>query len=274
MKPVKHHSWFEVEQGEIEKIPFCRGAVTHFSQRCPTRELSPNQDAACLIQLTDMHGVLAVADGVGGASAGNKAARMAIEQLLKHVATASPGVSARSQILNAIEDANQSLLQWGTGSASTLAVVEYLDNEIRTYHVGDATVILTSNHGRIKYCTVAHAPVALAVELGMLNEQEALRHDDRNLISNFVGSHEMKIEIGPELQMAARDSLIIASDGLFDNLTTAEVVEKVCSGPLLEKTDQLVQLAAARMRGSLPDQSQSLPSKPDDLTVLCFRQFG
>lgn len=64
MKPVKHHSWFEVEQGEIEKIPFCRGAVTHFSQRCPTRVLSPNQDAACLIQLTDMHGVLAVADGV------------------------------------------------------------------------------------------------------------------------------------------------------------------------------------------------------------------
>ncbi len=107
----------------------------------------------------------------------------------------------------------------------------------------------------------------------MLNEQEALRHDDRNLISNFVGSQEMKIEIGPELPMAARDSLIIASDGLFDNLTTAEVVEKVCSGPLLEKTDQLVQLAAARMQGSLPDQTPSLPSKPDDLTVLCFRQF-
>ncbi len=275
MKTGEHRTWFEVETGTVESVELCGGRAAYFSQRCPTRENTPNEDAGCVAQLSDQLGLLAIADGVGGANSGSKAAKVAIEWLVERAGAvdSKSGEGFRGHILDAIELANQDILGWGIGAGSTLAIVEYNRPTIRSFHVGDAKALLVSNRGRIKFATVGHAPIAMAVEIGLLEEEEALLHDDRNLISNCLGSMEMKIEIGPPIKMAARDCLVVASDGLFDNLTTEEIAAIIRTGELVEKTQRLVQLAIERMTGEgRESESGASPSKPDDLSIICFRQ--
>jgi PPM family protein phosphatase len=70
------------------------------------------------------------------------------------------------------------------------------------------------------------------------------------------------------LQLAARDTVLLASDGLFDNLFIDEIVDAIRSGPLVAAADRLVERVQERMKGS--DKSDQ-PCKPDDLTVVLFR---
>ena len=70
-----------------------------------------------------------------------------------------------------------------------------------------------------------------------------------------------------ELRLAARDTLVIASDGLFDNVLQDEIVEIIRKGPLGEAVAELLTLARRRMEGEDADK----PSKPDDFSAILFR---
>jgi serine/threonine protein phosphatase PrpC len=70
------------------------------------------------------------------------------------------------------------------------------------------------------------------------------------------------------LQLAARDTVLLASDGLFDNLYIDEIVATIRSGPLTAAADRLVQRAQSRMSGA---DAADQPCKPDDLTIVLFR---
>jgi protein phosphatase len=67
--------------------------------------------------------------------------------------------------------------------------------------------------------------------------------------------------------MAAKDTLIMGSDGLFDNLTTDEIIDIIRAGHLDRQAELLVRRTGERML-----TPEVLPSKPDDLTVIGFRQ--
>jgi serine/threonine protein phosphatase PrpC len=267
--------WCEIETGLVETANFCGGQLAFFSQRCPTRTSDPNEDSACFVQVASNAGVIAVADGVGGAAAGNRASHC----IVGHLATACSSAlltekhdsrGLRAEILDAIEAGNQEILKWGIGAGTTLSAVEFIDGWIRAYHVGDSGAMLISNRGKIKFATVGHAPIAQALEIGLIDEQEALTHEDRNLITNCLGSDTMKIEIGPTIQMAARDTLLIASDGLLDNLTAEEIALPVRKGDIAIQTQRLAEMALERMATK---GHETNPSKPDDLTLICFRNF-
>jgi serine/threonine protein phosphatase PrpC len=77
----------------------------------------------------------------------------------------------------------------------------------------------------------------------------------------------MRIEIGPPIEMAPRDTLLIASDGLFDNLLPDEIIEAVRTGPLEDAIGGLIETAQQRMAA----QQGNAPCKPDDLTVIAYR---
>jgi serine/threonine protein phosphatase PrpC len=124
--------------------------------------------------------------------------------------------------------------------------------------------------GRIKFQTIAHSPTGFAVEAGFLDELEAMLHEERHVVSNFLGNNDMRIEVGPPSQLAARDTLILASDGLTDNLHVVEIVETIRKGTLETAVEKLVAMVRKRMLEGDP----GLPSKPDDLTVLLLRRMA
>jgi len=256
----------EVAFGVVE-YPFCGGEVAVYSRRCPGKE-TDNEDGALWIELCENQGILAVADGMGGHSGGDRAAETVLDAIANNCdGMKNPDPSMRSRIVDAFESANRQIIDWGIGAGSTIVAAEVLNNVVRIIHVGDSTGLLCSNRGRIKYQTVAHSPVAQAVELGILDEQSALLHEGRNIIDNHVGDAAMRIEVGPTIEMAKRDTLMLASDGLFDNLTPTEIVEFMRTGQLFDQLTTMTDEVQLRMNG----QSASV-GKPDDCTVIAFRR--
>jgi serine/threonine protein phosphatase PrpC len=172
----------------------------------------------------------------------------------------------RDAILDGFERANREVTQLGVGAATTLAVAEVDDDHVRSYHAGDSEVVAVGQRGRLKLQTVSHSPVAYGVEAGLIHQDDAIDHVDRNIVSNMVGSPEMRIEIGSPLCLRPRDRLLVATDGVFDNLSFDELVEHIRKGPIDECCSKLTATCHARMTAPKPGE----PSKPDDVSMILF----
>ena len=146
--------------------------------------------------------------------------------------------------------------------------MEISGHTARPYHVGDSVILVIGQRGKLKLQTVAHSPVGFAVEAGLLDEEEALHHHERHLILNAIGSAEMRIELGAPISLARRDTVLLASDGLTDNLSLDEIVELARKGPLDRAVVRLAALAHERMTAARSGH----PSKPDDLSILLYRR--
>jgi len=252
-------------EDELHRI--AAGIAVVRTARCPGKGTA-NEDAAALLWCDALRGVLAVADGFGGQPAGDQASQLALAALANAVeGTLSAGGILRGGILNGFEKANQAVSALGVGAATTLAVAEIEDGCVRPYHVGDSTILVVGQRGKIKLQTVSHSPVGYAVEAGWLEESEALHHEQRHLVSNMVGSADMRIEIGPVFRLRPRDTVLLASDGLFDNLHVDEIVQHIRKGPLSKAAKVLVDECDARMQAP----HEGFPCKPDDLTFILFR---
>jgi serine/threonine protein phosphatase PrpC len=242
------------------------GTAAVFSAVSPAKS-TPNEDAAALIPVDEKRCVLAVADGVGGQPSGDHAARVALQRLRSAVTGLEPGAPLREAILAGIERANESVKELKVGAATTLAVAEIEGRQVRTYHIGDSGLLVVGQRGLVKLRTVDHSPVGYAVEAGVVDEEEAIHHRDRHLLSNALGTEGMRVDVGSGVELATHDTLVVASDGLFDNLRTEEIAQLVRKGPLDRAVAALVAECARRME----KRESGAPSKPDDLTVIAFR---
>lgn len=257
----------ETDLGDVEGYDFAAGHVAVFTARAPFKG-TVNEDALALIPAGDGAGVLIIADGLGGLPGGEVAARLAVITLAEALSgVAASKSSLREAILDGIERANAEILALGTGSATTLAVVEIQNRIMRSYHVGDSIVILAGQRGKLKFQSVSHSPVGYAVEAGLLDEANAVHHAERNIVSNVLGSPDMRIDIGSAIALAPHDTLLLASDGLPDNLYMDEIVARVKAGPLRHAGDILVRDCRERMENPLPGR----PNHPDDLSVILYR---
>lgn len=261
--------FLDCDLAESQPLVVAGGTAVVYTARCPGKTTA-NEDAAAVLPCGTGAAVLAVADGMGGASQGEVASRRAIESLQAEVhAARGSGDLLRSAIISGIEKANQAVQQLGVGAGTTLAVVEIAEGTIRPYHVGDSMILVVGGRGKIKLQTVPHSPVGYGVEAGLLDRSEAMNHEDRHVVSNFVGTPAMRIDVGSSLKLARRDTLLLASDGLFDNLHDDEIAGRIRKGKLPRAAAQLAGDCAARMSAT-----DAGPSKPDDMTFVAFRPGG
>jgi serine/threonine protein phosphatase PrpC len=252
----------------VESAEVVPGTTVVFATRCPGGE-GPNQDAAALIPVAENRCVVVLADGFGGHAGGAQAAEIAVRRIEKSVCEReSAGDNLRPAIVDGFEKANDAVRELGVGAATTLAVVDIDGEQIRSYHTGDSAILVVGQRGLVKMRSVAHSPVGYAVESGLMDEREAMNHEDRHVVSNMVGSAEMRIEIGSSLRLALRDTLLLGSDGLWDNMMFEDIVERIRKGPLKKSVSKLVADCLDRMTRS----PSGIPSKPDDLTVIAFRR--
>lgn len=267
---MQAHVYLEGKLDEPELLSIAGGTAVVYTRPSPRRRGDPNQDALGVFELGPQTGVLAVADGLGGCAYGERAARVALETLAEELERTPLDHTLDDPVRRAIVEANARLLESQPGPATTVVVATVHAGVLRAYTVGDSELLVCGQRGKLKLRTVAHSPVGYAFDSGELDETSALLHHERHYLSNVVGMANMHISATPGLQLAARDTVVLASDGLFDNLYQAEIIDLVRAGEPLAKAERLVLETNQRMLAVSP--GPEIPSKPDDLSFILFRR--
>ena len=244
---------------EPRKVELKTGQAVVFS-RPHGGQSGSNEDALGIVEKRDGGVCLAVADGVGGLPRGLEAANLVISFL------ADTTLNKDQPLQERIEAANRHLLKELPSAATTVTVAEITDNVAKVCHAGDSTFLAVGQRGRIKLKTQCHSPVGIK-EANGLDEKEALFHPQRHLLNNMMGDPAMWLEKQEGIELAPRDTVLLGTDGLWDNLFLFEIVELIRAGELLDSADKLAQTVIERMDSPVTGQ----PSKPDDVSFILFR---
>jgi len=255
---------------EVDRRHAFIGGGEFVAYTCPAPDkVTGNEDTVAIVPYGPQAAALVVADGAGGLPGGQRASLVAVATLIDSLnASMAETMLLRTAILDGIEAANRAVQQLGNGSATTLTVVTIEGLIARAYQIGDSEAIIVGQRGLLKLQTLAHSPTGLAVEAGFLDQREALHHAERHLVSNFLGTAEMRIDVGAEVTLKPRDTILVASDGLTDNVHVEEIIDRIRSGPIDDAAGSVISLARRRMGG----HSSGQPSKPDDLSLILFRK--
>ena len=244
------------------------GSVVAMTWKDPDKETT-NEDTVGIIPYGPEAVVLVIADGAGGLPAGKKASLTAVTTLAASLqSSVERTILLRTAILNGIEAANEAVMALGNGSATTMTVVTIEGLIARPYQIGDSEALVVGQGGIIRMQTTAHSPTGFAVEAGFLDHRDALHHEERHLVSNFIGTPDMRIDMGAGIELRPRDTVLLASDGLTDNVHLDEIIERIRKGALADGAQAVAGLARRRMANG--DNNQ--PSKPDDLSLILFRK--
>jgi len=166
-----------------------------------------------------------VADGAGGHGGGDVAAATARSSVLEGFA-ANPGLDA-GLLRGLIEDANRAIVarQADGGklaamrSTVVLAVIDLHQDQIAWAHSGDSRAYLF-RAGALVARTVDHSLVQQMVAGGMLDEEGARLHPQRNMLLSALGSVEElpEITVSAPMPLAVGDVLLLCSDGIWEPL--------------------------------------------------------
>ena len=210
-----------------------------------------NEDATCAVPEL---GLIAVADGLGGHQAGERASHLAIEILQDHMRAAhddgaEPSLEA---LFQAFEEANRQILadaeenpeRAGMGTTLTAAVIT--GRRILLGHIGDSRAWRVRDGG-VEQLTRDHTVIADQVREGRLTEDEAEQHPMRHVLSRCLGVNEaIEVDLA-EGDVATDDIYILASDGLTHGLSAREIgqIAQSSSDPL-ESSETMVHNACER----------------------------
>lgn len=204
----------------------------------------------------------AVADGVGGAQAGEVASKLAVQTLLAAYYR-SYQETLTDRLHEAFAEANrvvheQSSDQEGLRRMSTTLVAAAIrGRELAVANVGDSRAYLIHD-GQMRQITRDHSMAARLVAEGIITPEQAESHPQRHLISRSIGAHpQVKVDVFTEA-FTPGDRLLLCSDGLTGHVTDAEILAAVQDGDPEAGVQQLVDLANER-------------GGQDNITVLVVR---
>ena len=250
---------FGQDLSEPQQVTLKAGQAMVFSRSHAGRS-GANEDALGIFEDVSGRTCLAVADGVGGLPQGLEAATLAIGLLAEASRREGGPIESR------IQTANQTLLAQLPNAATTVSVAEIADSTLINCHAGDSTTLVVGQRGRIKLRTQSHSPVGIK-EANGLDEKEALFHPQRHLLNNMMGDRALWVEKQDALELASRDTVLLGTDGLWDNLFLSEIVELIRVGELFESAGKLAETVIQRMDHPVT----GLPSKPDDISFILYR---
>jgi len=206
--------------------------------------------------------LFAVADGMGGARAGEIAAGLAAAALEE----AGAETRGAEGVVALITEANRRIWERsladpetaGMGTTVTAALVDASSGTVAIGHVGDSRAYLLRG-GAIGQLTTDHSLVAELVQSGILTPEEAERHPQRSAITRALGT-EPTVEVDAfTVEAEPGDVFLLCSDGLSTMVANEEMASAIeaVEHDLQRAADALV--AAANARGG-----------EDNVTVVLF----
>jgi PPM family protein phosphatase len=205
--------------------------------------------------------VFAVADGMGGAQAGEVASRIAAGAFEQEV---DADASAEGQLEEIAQGANREIHELaqkdssraGMGTTLTAALVH--DDEVALGHVGDSRAYVLRD-GELKRLTKDHSLVEELRRQGRLTEEQAEEHPQRSIITRALGP-EPEVNVDTMTYPAKDgDVFLLCSDGLTTMVTDEEI--------------QKIMLEARSLRSAvhkLVDAANGMGGR-DNITAVAFR---
>ena len=166
--------------------------------------------------------VIAVADGMGGAVAGEVASRIAIEAAVAADPDAelTPGDRVRLGNDAVIEAVADDYTLSGMGTTLTLCLFDE-DGTGRIAHIGDSRLYLY-RADELRQLTRDHTLVADLVAMGQITAEQAETHPRRNLVTRVIGTSEVDVDEF-DVTLHDGDRLVLCSDGLNSMLRDGEI---------------------------------------------------
>jgi serine/threonine protein phosphatase PrpC len=209
-----------------------------------------NEDA---LAMDEALGLFIVADGVGGAAAGEVASQMVCQtirdcvagerELLKR-AVANPSPANRGMVTTLLKKAVHAACGAvyraaqndpdRAGMASTVAMVQLIGGGAIVVHAGDSRVYL-HREGKLHQLTDDHTMIGEMVRRGEMTAEEAEHSSLRSVLTRAVG-FQPHVEIDAlHVELAANDRLLLCSDGLFGHVKPHEIEKAAAelAGPTL-----------------------------------------
>jgi protein phosphatase len=173
--------------------------------------------------------LFAIADGMGGAQAGEVASKLAAAAVRESASRAPAG---EERIFELIQEANRRVYDRsssdpntsGMGTTMTVALVE--DDHVAFGHVGDSRAYLIRD-GLMEQLTEDHSLVNELMKTGKLSPQEAEIHPQRSVITRAVGT-DPDVDVDTfTVNAQPGDLFLLCSDGLTDVVSEDEILELV-----------------------------------------------
>ena len=220
------------------------------------RQRSTNED-----QLVLAPPFFAVADGMGGAKAGEVASALAAGVFDDERDAGEP---AEAQLTRIVREANRRIYERAVedeavrGMGTTLTAAKVSADEVGLGHVGDSRAYILRD-GQLRQLTRDHSLVAELERTGQISAEAAEHHPQRSIITRALGP-EPEVEVDT-YTVTGRDGdvFLICSDGLTGMLADADVEAIVRAAPTLD--------AAAEQLVDAANQSGGR----DNITVVLFR---
>jgi PPM family protein phosphatase len=232
------------------------GIVEQVGRTDVGRQRSANEDSLVL-----QPPFFAVADGMGGARAGEVASAIAAEAF---EGASAAGEAAEAQLARILREANRRIYDLAVtdesrrGMGTTLTAAKVHDTEVSLGHVGDSRAYRMRD-GELEQITRDHSLVAELERSGQITPEAAEHHPQRSIITRALGP-EPEVEVDT-YTLSARDGdlFLLCSDGLTSMVSDDEVAAILrTAGSLDEAADALIK--AANQSGG-----------KDNITVVLFR---
>lgn len=225
-------------------------------------------------QLGPRGSLFVVADGMGGAAAGEVASRMATDGIYQHLVDTwlrdeeiTPQQFAY-RLKEAVEAANTRIHEYAKehpqnrGMGTTATVVGILEDHLYLTQVGDSRAYLIRGGVGVQL-TKDQSLMQRLVDAGELTEEEAERSERRNIILQALGP-DPRVRVDLTTQQSRRgDTVVICSDGLSGQVTREEIAAAVTQADtdLVDTCARLINMANER-------------GGPDNITVVIARLDG
>ena len=206
--------------------------------------------------------LFAVADGVGGAQAGEIASRLAAGALEER----GPAAFGESTLSELLREANDRIYRRalddpaaaGMGTVVTALLVDEASGNVAIGHVGDSRAYRLRDD-TLEQLTPDHSLVGELVRAGRLSTEEAENHPHRSVITRAVGT-EPSVEVETlTVEAAVGDIYLICSDGLTDIVRDEQIAELILAAGNEPDAATEALVAAANDAGGI-----------DNITVVLF----
>ncbi|SMF05132.1 PP2C family protein-serine/threonine phosphatase [Pseudobacteriovorax antillogorgiicola] len=206
--------------------------------------------------------VALIADGVGGCPRAHEASQAVATEL------ADQADKQDFDLITFADRCQDRIRDMKVGAASTLACIQIVEHTLRYLIAGDSLVKVIGGRGKIKDESPGHSVLNMWESTGILDSIAPSRQVQAGYeLLNCLGSDTCYYHISPMIPLAPKDIILIASDGIFDNLSSQELVQVISSsGPSALEICQGIFEALDR------SIAQASDPKLDDSSLIVIRQ--